>query len=120
MEKKIKQQKSCLINVAICIALQIIANFGVYMKTDTYSLLFCGALVLACFGSFYCYSTIKKDVRLCGQLSMLVGPVVFILCLIDGFCGFTLKLRVLYWISLINGPIIFFNSFKLKQYGSYY
>lgn len=116
MEKVIKNHKSALISTAIAIGIQLVANLGVFINIDSILLLFAVALLVGCLGCFYCLSVLKKDVQLCGKLSMIVGPLVFILCLIDGFCGFTINMRFFGWISLINGPGLLIRGIKLSKY----
>ena len=115
MEKELKNYKINLVIILICCVTTIILNTDLFTSGDILKILYGIIMIVLCGFTLFSIVLINSDLGKSGKIAMIIGPVMSILALIDGFLIITTNFRVVVWFLLIGGILLFNGGRKLKN-----
>lgn len=125
MEKEIKNLTINLLVILIAYVATIMFNLQLFTIDTSSHMLYGLALVCLCGLTFYSLFLIKKgNVRTSATISMIIGPIMTIMGLVEGFTyvddRFIQNVPFTGWIFIICGIIIFVKAIKIKKISNQY
>ena len=115
MGKELKNYKVNLVIILICHVVSILFNTNLFTDGEIFKLLYGIIMIVLCGFTLFSIVLINSDLGKSGKIAMIIGPVMSILALIDGFLIITTNFRVVVWFLLIGGILLFNGGRKLKN-----
>ena len=118
MEKIIKNYKMNLTIILVCYVIAILFNTHLFTSGDIFKILYGITMIILGVVSLFSLILINKDINKSAQISMIIGPIMSILSLIEGFIygeGFIVNFRLSILIIMIGGILIFNGARKIKN-----
>lgn len=118
MEKNVKNYKTNLIVVVIAFIVAILTNLHLFTSGNKTHLLYALAMIILGGLSIYCLILIKNDIKTSTDIALIIGPIMTIMNLIEGFNygkGIIVNYRIASLFLMIGGILILINALKIKK-----
>ena len=116
MQKELLNYNINLFVIFICYITAILSNTHLFTLENITHLLYGVAMIILGGLTLYCLSLTSKNLILSTKISIIIGPIMALMSLIEGFMygkGFIINFRVTVLFIMIGGILLFNNSRKL-------